>query len=278
MDQTLPDSTPFGAMSARGAARAMLGAFGADGMGRRWVPWRPLAKRWLRRKGGVFDVTWHGFRLRLHPGSNAGDLGLMLSGEHGEEDEIAIVAAEAPKHDVFVDVGANIGLYSLTAARSMPAGGRVIAFEADPMVAVRLHQHLGFNAARSVEVVEAAVGPAAGEAVLHRNPANLGGNSLVRTGTSRTDVTVPMVTLAQALADRGVDHVGILKIDIEGYEDRALVPFLETAPQSLWPRYVLIEVCHRAHWEKDAEAALASRGYREVYRNRRNRHYRLEAA
>jgi FkbM family methyltransferase len=243
-------------------------------MGRRWVPWRWLAKRWLQRRGGAWDVTWHGFRLRLYPAQNAGDMGLMLTGRHGEEDEIAIVQDEAPRHDVFVDVGANIGLYSLTAARAMPAGARVLAFEADPVVAERLRRHLAFNRVQAVTVVEAALGAAPGTAVLHRNPANLGGNSLVRTGSGRIDVTVPVMTLAQALADRGVDHVGMLKIDIEGYEDRVLVAFLASAPPALWPAYVLIEVCHRAHWEEDAEAALGSRGYVEVYRNRRNRHFR----
>ncbi|PYT56961.1 MAG: hypothetical protein DMG35_21155, partial [Acidobacteria bacterium] len=42
----------------------------------------------------------------------------------------------------FYDIGANIGFFSLLAARIIGAQGRVVAFEADPEVAQRLRDHV----------------------------------------------------------------------------------------------------------------------------------------
>jgi hypothetical protein len=82
--------------------------------------------------------------------------------------------------------------------------------------------------------------------------------------------------LADALADLGIDRIGMLKIDIEGFEDRALLPYLDKMPKESWPRYILIEVCHGKSWKRDVVAELAAKGYAEVYRNRRNIHFEID--
>jgi hypothetical protein len=58
--------------------------------------------------------------------------------------------------------------------------------------------------------------------------------------------------------------VDSLKIDIEGYEDRALLPWLRSAPQAAWPRAIVIEHIHPEQWGEDCMAALAALGYRAV--------------
>jgi FkbM family methyltransferase len=57
----------------------------------------------------------------------------------------------------FYDLGANIGFFSLMAARLVGHGGCVIAFEADPVVAVRLRENLAHNGFRNAFVEEKAV-------------------------------------------------------------------------------------------------------------------------
>ena len=54
--------------------------------------------------------------------------------------------------------------------------------------------------------------------------------------------------LQRILDDAGVDHVDALKIDVEGFEDRVLTGFFKDAPQSLWPRAVVIEHLSRNEW------------------------------
>jgi FkbM family methyltransferase len=58
---------------------------------------------------------------------------------------------------IFYDIGANIGFFSLLAARIVGENGRVIAFEADPEIATRLRVHVTRNDFRAISVEEKAV-------------------------------------------------------------------------------------------------------------------------
>ena len=57
----------------------------------------------------------------------------------------------------FYDIGANIGLFSLLAARLVGKEGRVVAFEADPEIAARLREHVARNEFGWITVEEKAV-------------------------------------------------------------------------------------------------------------------------
>ena len=71
-------------------------------------------------------------------------------------------------------------------------------------------------------------------------------------------------------AQTGVDHVDALKIDVEGFEDRVLTGFFRDAPQSLWPRAVVIEHLSRNEWQDDCIADMRARSYAETGRTRSN--------
>jgi len=58
---------------------------------------------------------------------------------------------------IFYDIGANIGFFSLLAARIVGEDGRVIAFEPDPEIAARLREHVTRNGFRAISVEEKAV-------------------------------------------------------------------------------------------------------------------------
>ena len=92
---------------------------------------------------------------------------------------------------------------------------------------------------------------------------NIGTASLLPDAAGRKEsVDIGIVPLATALRDRGIDHVDLLKIDIEGYEDRALMPLLVRDHQALWPRAVLIETVLKRHWAEDCLARLEALDYR----------------
>ena len=57
----------------------------------------------------------------------------------------------------FYDIGANIGFFSLLAARLVGVNGRVVAFEADPEIASRLREHVTRNRDAPISVEEKAV-------------------------------------------------------------------------------------------------------------------------
>lgn len=270
------ESAPFGTFAPTRAAQLILGTTDFDRPHRRWPLRRKIGKIWLRKSEHIFDIRYQGLRLRLQPASNVGDEGIVLNGIHGEEDEFAVVQERVADYENFIDVGANIGLYSLIAARQLPSDRPVVAFEPDRDTASRLRSHLQFNGESDrVRIVEAAVGEQDGVLALFRPPFNIGGTSAHRRFPHWIETHCTVVTLAGALSNLKIERIGMLKIDIEGFEDQALLPFLESASSSAWPRYILIEVCHRQFWKGDVVAALRERGYREVFRNTRNLHFAL---
>jgi FkbM family methyltransferase len=127
---------------------------------------------------------------------------------------------------VFVDAGANIGAYTLPAARLVGPTGRVLAFEAHPHTFGFLARNLDLNGLRNVSAFNQALGAASGEIRLSFKQANPG-ETHVRSDdeAETTDAVVPMTTLDAALAAQGVGPVDYLKIDVEGFE----VPVLRGA-------------------------------------------------
>lgn len=129
---------------------------------------------------------------------------------------------------VFLDFGANIGLYSLIAARSGRAS-RVVAFEPDPGSAEFLRRNSEANGVQ-VEVVEAAVSSTAGSAVLFVPKGHSGRSSLTPLEPETASVTVPVLAagdLAEALWRGSIDDDVVVKIDVEGHELEVLKAILE---------------------------------------------------
>jgi hypothetical protein len=99
---------------------------------------------------------------------------------------------------------------------------------------------------------------------------NLGASHVVTSAATVSAIKVPALRLKRILDEAGVAKVDALKIDIEGFEDRALVPFFKEAPQALWPRAVVIEHLSRDEWQQDCITDMRARGYAEAGRTRSN--------
>ena len=99
---------------------------------------------------------------------------------------------------------------------------------------------------------------------------NLGASHIVSGEGTGHAIRVPSLRLQRILGDSGVCHVGALKIDVEGYEDRVLTGFFREAPQSLWPRAVVIEHLSRNEWQEDCIGDMCARGYAETGKTRSN--------
>ena len=80
--------------------------------------------------------------------------------------------------------------------------------------------------------------------------------------------------LLAVVSEAGVTAIDALKIDVEGAEDRVLVPFFRDAPPSLWPRLIVIEDSS-AEWSTDLFALLKAKGYAVSSRSKQNVMLRL---
>lgn len=133
-----------------------------------------------------------------------------------------LLETELPVGGTFVDGGANIGFYTLLAARRVGAGGTVVAFEMMPDTAAILRQHVADNGPLPVTVIERALSERSGERVTASvEPGQHGQASIVAGGPGeRHRVSVETVTLDEALA--GVGPIDLIKLDLEGAEFMAL--------------------------------------------------------
>jgi FkbM family methyltransferase len=261
-------TAPFGALAPNAAQAAVIRLVQRSGL-KRGV-FRPWMSRLIHvMRPGPVDAEYQGASFRFYHLMSATERGALFNPDYNL-DELSFLRAHTPEGGVFVDIGANVGTYALTLARHVGAGGTVIAVEPHPVA----HARLAFNRAASglsqVKLLAAAAGAENGELLMETDSANLGA-SHVASGTSggRT-FRVPAFTLQQILSDAGIAKVDALKIDVEGFEDRVLIPFFAGAPESLWPGAIVIEHLERENWRQDCIDDTLARGYREERKTRSN--------
>ena len=155
-------------------------------------------------------------------GLSAVEVGIIRSGMFEPETVRAFAALLAPGMTV-LDVGANVGQFTLVAARRVGPTGQVHAFEPTPELAEHIQGNLELNGLENVVVNEVAVSDAAGHAVLHLvEPDDPGENSIVNPSPGSRTLEVPSVTLDGYVAEHAIGSVDVIKIDIEGAEMPAL--------------------------------------------------------
>jgi FkbM family methyltransferase len=245
---------------------------------------RRMSRSWLGRRlayamrqialwtldGKPVDVESLGARMRLYPYNNVCEKRLLFTPQYFDADERAILESRITDAFVFVDIGANVGGYSLFVAMRAGQRGRVLAVEPQPKIFERLVYNIRLNPLGTVKAVDCAVADKAGEVTLFVDEKNHGESSVKFVGMAGgPSVRVSAKTLSDLLADEGFDHVDAIKLDVEGAEDLILEPFLRTAPDSLLPGLLLIEN-GTGRWQADLPALLAGRGYTMIARTRVN--------
>jgi FkbM family methyltransferase len=121
---------------------------------------------------------------------------------------------------VFLDVGANIGWYSLVLARAAKARISILAFEPDPLSFRLLSENIALNGCDAVRAVQLAASDRDGAALLYQYAnKNRGRHSLLPINAAGT-VEIRTTSLDGFLEREGIDpaDVAFMKIDVEGYE------------------------------------------------------------
>jgi FkbM family methyltransferase len=154
-------------------------------------------------------------------------IGWSLIKEGGYEPQSLALATHllAQMPGPFVDVGANVGLFTLVAA-SIP-GTRVVAIEPDCDSCARLRANIRLNGFSNITIFNGAVGKETGVVAIEARSANNAGSLFTsnRVGEpSSVRDWVPMLTLEHVLASvlAGKGRPVLMKLDIEGAEPDAL--------------------------------------------------------
>ncbi len=164
--------------------------------------------------------------------------------------------------DIVLDIGANIGYYSLLFSRLVGPEGVVIAIEPEPNNFNLLELNLSLNKVNNVHLYQVAVSDREGTATLFIS--NYSNWHSLRSKKSSTlkEIKVPTVTI-DAIANKLGAPINLIRMDIEGFEDKALHGGWETLRRDK-PR--LIMEVHPAEFESASEvqsmlASLADLGY-----------------
>lgn len=122
--------------------------------------------------------------------------------------------------DTVVDIGANIGIISLLLAALVGRNGRVYSFEPLPQMVSLLSRSIERNGIENLHLQAVALGSVDGELEISVPRRNYGAASFVtaREWDDSFRITVPVRTLSHALTGKPLDHVRLVKIDVEGFE------------------------------------------------------------
>ncbi|MDJ0921157.1 MAG: FkbM family methyltransferase [Henriciella sp.] len=219
------------------------------------------------------DVSLYGGRARLHHTGNNSEVKALLSPKRFSREEYAFCAEHMPAEGgVFLDIGANAGIFSLYVA-SLMRSGTLICVEPQPAMFERLQTNFALNpeleARLDVQLKPTALGAEAGELNLSVPTDSAGRASLHALAEGET-LSVPVIPMLDLFQGPCTDRLDLLKIDVEGFEDAILFPFFETAPETLYPKAIVMEHCHAGRWARDCEAMLLGHGYDIAHKDRLN--------
>jgi FkbM family methyltransferase len=180
-----------------------------------------LSKFALRNLGSdvVEAVTRDGCVFELHMPEDDTWFSIYFDGTF-ETGTLDVMKKIIRKDDVVLDIGANLGWYSVNIAKLLPVS-KIHAFEPVPNIFSKLRRHCALNGVDAKVVLnQVALGDADGTIELHTFPDLPHGHSSIST-LGKTDYVTSiakMVTLDSFLHEHSVDTVDFIKMDVEGAE------------------------------------------------------------
>ncbi len=119
-----------------------------------------------------------------------------------------------------VDIGANIGVVSLLLATQYRET-RIFSFEPAPTTFSALSKNVALNGLSNISLHQLALSDTVGEIALDALP-DQRGNARIADAKSAHVTMVPTTTLDKFVEEQGIKTIGLLKIDVEGFEAAVL--------------------------------------------------------
>jgi FkbM family methyltransferase len=149
---------------------------------------------------------------------------------------------EIKEGDIVVDAGAFTGDFTVYASRKVGSRGHVLAFEPDPNNLRRLNRNLR-GELKNVTIIEKGLWINTDTLTFRMGDSGLtSGTTAMDSGSKASDISVNVTSLDEELRRRGIHHIDVLKMDIEGAEIEALMGAQNTLRDSR--AYVCIATYH----------------------------------
>ena len=194
-----------------------------------------------------------------------------------ENKEIEFIKKNSPNNSVFIDIGSNMGLYTQNIAflNNEHKKIKIISIDANPINILRLNKNLKLlkkkipNIFSIIKIKNYALG--------NRNTKlnfdfsrGLANGYISQKIKKKDNITVTCKKLINVVKEEKLNSITNLKIDIEGYEDKVLIPFFKNCNKKLYPKNIILEHSSKNLWEKDLIKFIYSIGYKKVFINNAN--------
>ncbi len=194
----------------------------------------------LKKKKAIKKVNGL-YKMELELAGEKMDKALLLFSKR-EELETEIVKGTIKEGMQILDLGANIGYYTLLLSSLVKEQGKIYAVEPLPKNFENLKKNLGLNPKLKSNVIleNVAISDTTGEAdffvgIIH----NVG--SLVKTDKAQTEQTIKVKTIAISEFLKNKPKIDLLRMDIEGAETKVFKD-LKNVPQDKLPKMIMFEV------------------------------------
>jgi FkbM family methyltransferase len=187
------------------------------------------------RRGGIDYLVWTNEEIGQK---------LLLFRSH-EKNELKVFAEYIKAGDICIDVGGNIGFYSLNFAKFCGPEGRVFVFEPVPRNVLVIKLAAIINGFKNIEVYEGVVSDSAGlqQLMLPRDSsyAFIGRDA----SSQKVDlINIESTTLDSFVSQAGIKKISVLKVDVEGAEYQVLLGANKLLGDAqLKPQLVMAELC-----------------------------------
>lgn len=222
-----------------------------------------LAARLFERGDGIRTIPLGGVPLRLNVGEWT-TMGGYFADLPYEPATVAYLSAHLVPGDVFVDIGANSGYFTLLGASLVGDRGRVVAFEPNPAVRQRLSDNVARNQfERRVTIESCALTDHCADRIQLFVPSHDGFATLVPERThaqeqvaGATAVAVRARTFDDWMASTTPVRIALMKIDVEGAETQVLSGMSSALASGQIARVIL-----ETAWDSTAHRLLVNQGY-----------------
>lgn len=136
-----------------------------------------------------------------------------------EKEEVDFVLKTLNEDDIFIDIGSNIGLFSILASRKVGDKGQVICFEPAPKTYERLLENVELNQLKNIKAINLGLSDSEGELKFYYSDSGFDAwNSFAPDYRLKKSMVVKTSTLDKELGEINKSQVKLVKIDVEGWE------------------------------------------------------------
>ncbi|MDC0032484.1 FkbM family methyltransferase [Pelagibacteraceae bacterium] len=192
--------------------------------------------------------------------------------------EINFLIHNLEKDGAFIDIGANYGYYSQTLSYHNLVN-KIISIEPNKKFLPRIQNNFSLLLDHKKKISPIIVENLAVSDTNEYTYLNLElglGSAYLQKEESLKSIKISSDTLVNILSKNNIKKISGIKIDVEGHEDKALIPFFNGASKELYPKIILIEYTSKINWSLDVIAYLKELGYEEQFRTKANMALKLE--